>query len=471
MKAFSWSLQNSAASAELKRFIAEKCAQVRAETRAPEHPMGPDSAALFAAAEQGDWRGVTDSLATMCRYAREEQSANSRPRSTAVYPVEWAVVNEIGAALQEFGTGEEKYAIAFARDIIASIPAGSIYFGGTDSGRFLVTALSRSHVNADPFFTITQNALADYRSYLRYVRGMYGSRIYIPTQEDATKAFAEYKEDARRRRTEGKLLPGEFFEDADGIEQIRGQISVMALNGALARLMFEKNPGCEFYIEESFPLNWMYPHLTPHGLILKINREVVPELSNEVVNRDHDYWAGYIAPMIGDWVSYYTPVSEIAAFVERVYLGRELNAFTGDPRYIGNEIPQKSFSKLRSSIGGLYAWRAQNSKSAAEKERMLQEADFAFRQAYALCPSSPETVFRYMNLLLGQKRLDDAILLTEASVKLEESAREVPELPAHVQEDFSHKPMIESRTSPPKLLTQLGNLLEQLKRMRAKELS
>jgi hypothetical protein len=232
--------------------------------------------------------------------------------------------------------------------------------------------------------------------------------------------------------------------------------------------MFEKNPQREFYIEESFPLNWMYPHLTPHGLILKINREVVSELSNEVVQRDHDYWAGYIAPMIGDWVSYYTPVSEIAAFVERVYLRRELNAFTGDPRYIGNEIPQKSFSKLRSSIGGLYAWRAQNSKSAAEKERMLQEADFAFRQAYALCPSSPEAVFRYMNLLLGQKRLDDAILLTEAAVKLEESARQDSELPAHVQEDFSHKPMIESRTSPPKLLTQLGHLLEQLQRMRAK---
>jgi hypothetical protein len=467
MKAFSWSLENSAVSAELKRFIAEKCAQVRAESRAPEHEMGPESKSLFAATERGDWRGVTDSLAAMCKGAWEEPSGNSRSRSTAVYPVEWAVVNEIGAALQEFGTGEEKYAIAFARDIIESIPAGSIYFGGTDSGRFLVTALSRSHVNADPFFTITQNALADFRSYLRYVRGMYGSRIYIPTHEDTTRAFNEYKQDARRRRSEEKLLPGEFFEDVDGVEQIRGQISVMTINGALSKLMVERNPEREFYIEESFPLNWMYPHLTPHKLILKINRQVVSELSSDLVQRDHEYWAGYIAPIVGDWLSYYTSLSEIAAFVERVYVRRELNTFTGDPRYIENEIPQKSFSKLRSSIGGLYAWRAQNSTSAVEKDRMLQEADFAFRQAFALCPSSPEAVFRYINLLLGQRRLNDAILVTEAAVKLEESDKQGPEPPAQVQEDFSHKPMIGSRTSPPKLLTQLGHLLEQLTRMRA----
>src|SRR5205807_1705788 len=134
--------------AELKRFVVEKCAQVRAETRAPEHAMGPISKSFFTAAENGDWRGVFDGLTAMRQSAREGQSSSSGSRLTVVYPVEWAVVNEIGAALEEFAGSEEKYAIAFARDIISSIPPGSIYFGGTDSGRFLVTALSRSHVNA-----------------------------------------------------------------------------------------------------------------------------------------------------------------------------------------------------------------------------------------------------------------------------------------------------------------------------------
>jgi hypothetical protein len=180
MKSSSWSLEDSSVAAELTHFVAEKCAQVRAEARAPGHPMISQS--FFTAAEKGNWPEVFKSLAAMRQVAWEGQGSSSASRLTVVYPVEWAVVNEIGAALEEFGASEEKYAIAFACDIIRSIPAGSIFFGGTDSGRFLVTAMSGSHINADPFFTLTQNALADSRSYLRYVRGMYGSRIYVPTE-------------------------------------------------------------------------------------------------------------------------------------------------------------------------------------------------------------------------------------------------------------------------------------------------
>ena len=461
-----WSLETSAVSTELKRFIAEKCAQVRAETRAPEHAMIPESQALFAAAANGDWRGVVDALDEMRRCAREPRE--KLPRTRLVYPAEWAAVNEIGAALGEFGSGEEKYAIAFARDIIASIPPGSIYFGGTDPGRFLVTALSRSHVNADPFFTLTQNALADRRSYLRYLRAMYGGRIYLPSDADANRAFDEYQNDARRRRDEGKLLPGETFEEVDGIEQISGQMAVMAINGALSKLIFEKNPDREFYVEESFPLQWMYPHLTPHGLILKINRQPPPEFSDALVQRDHAYWSRYVAPMLGDWLTSETPLPELIAFVERVYLRHDYDEFGGDPNFVQNDIPQKAFSKLRSSLGGLYVWRAQCAGSPAEKERMLKEAEFAFRQAFALCPASPEAVFRYISLLLGQKRLEDSLLVAQAGARIEGAAEPGPDAPPHVREEFSRKRLIPSQTTPGQRVTQLGNLVEMLQRMRGK---
>ena len=461
-----WSLERSAASSELKRFIAEKCAQVRAEPRAPEHPQSPASSSFFEAAERADWPGVFDAIVEMHRAMREGRSRNA---PWAVYPVEWAVVNEVGATLEEFAAGEEKFAIAFARDIINSIPPGSIYFGGTDSGRFLVTALSRSHINGEPFFTITQNALADHRSYLRYLRGMYGSRIYVPTEEDVTRARAEYEQDARRRQAEGKLLPGEILEEVGGKLELRGQISVMAINGLLTRLMFEKNPERDFYVEESFPLNWMYPHLSPHGLILKINRQPLSELPDQFVQCDREYWTRYIATIIGDWLSFETGLPEVIAFVDRIYLARNLSSFRGDPVYIQNEISQRSFSKLRSSIGGLYAWRAQAAQSLAEKERMLKEADFAFRQSFVLCPTSPETAFRYISLLLGQKRLDDAILLAEEAVRLEGRSKPAHETFSHIQEDGSHKPFLPSGSSPPKLLTQLGSLLEHLKRMKTRQ--
>jgi hypothetical protein len=463
MGKLSWSLENSAVAMDLKRFIAEKCAQMRAETRAPEHPQSPVSGSFFAAAERADWPGVFDAVAEMHRTMREGRSRNA---PWAIYPVEWAAVNEIGAALEEFAAGEEKYSIAFARDIIDSIPSGSIYFGGTDSGRFLVTALCRSHVSGDPFFTITQNALADHRSYLRYLRGMYGGRICVPTEEDVDRACNEYEQDARRRQSEGKLLPGEILEEVAGKLEIRGQISVWAVTGLLTKLMFERNPGREFYLEESFPLTWMYPQLSPHGLILKINRQPFSELPSELVQRDRQYWTGYSGPMIGEWLTFETPLPELVAFVDKVHLNGNLSDFGGDPRYIQNEIPQRSFSKLRSSIGGLYAWRALNSQNPGEKERMLKEADFAFRQAFALCPTSPETVFRYINLLVGQKRLGDAILLVEAGVRLEEKSKPAHQIFSHIQEDGSHKPMIASESNPPRLLTQLGSLLERLKRMK-----
>ena len=52
-------------------------------------------------------------------------------------------------------------------------------------------------------------------------------------------------------------------------------------------------------------------------------------------------------------------------------------------------------------------------KTEADKQALLTEADFAFRQAFALCPYSPEAIFRYVQLLLQFNRLDDAQLIAE----------------------------------------------------------
>jgi len=85
MKTSAWLLDSSAAATELKRFIAEKCAQVRAEARAAGHPMSPESTSFFAAAEHCDWPGLFDALAAMHRAMRDGES---RSAQWAVYPVE-----------------------------------------------------------------------------------------------------------------------------------------------------------------------------------------------------------------------------------------------------------------------------------------------------------------------------------------------------------------------------------------------
>jgi hypothetical protein len=88
MRTSFWSLEESDVSAELKRFIAEKCAQLRAETRAAEHPMSPESKSLFRAAQQGDWQ--VESLRSMHQAAWVGEPGGSK--SWAVYPVEGAAV-------------------------------------------------------------------------------------------------------------------------------------------------------------------------------------------------------------------------------------------------------------------------------------------------------------------------------------------------------------------------------------------
>jgi predicted Zn-dependent protease len=114
-----------------------------------------------------------------------------------------------------------------------------------------------------------------------------------------------------------------------------------------------------------------------------------------------------------------TSVKEVCAFAERGFLRKDLARFEGDPKYVANEHTRRAFSKLRSSIGGLYYWRAKVDPNATNKESMAQAADFAFRQAFALCPSSPGAVFRYASLLLAEHRLAEALHLAQTASKLD----------------------------------------------------
>jgi len=123
--------------------------------------------------------------------------------------------------------------------------------------------------------------------------------------------------------------------------------------------------------------------------------------------------------MLGGWLTNETSVKDICAFAVKVYSDRDLDGFKGDPDFVENDYACKAFSKLRSSIAGIYAWRLNKAKSPEEQKAMVKEADFAFRQAFALCPYSPEAVFRYVNLLLSLGRVDDALTLADTTCKIE----------------------------------------------------
>jgi tetratricopeptide (TPR) repeat protein len=253
--------------------------------------------------------------------------------------------------------------------------------------------------------------------------------IYTPSPNDLSRCYSDYMADAQQRYTHDKMFPneprqikaGEIPQEIPGENKvaISGETAVMSINGLLTKVIFDQNPTNEFYVEESFPLDWMFPYLSPYGVIMKINRQPLNEVTDKMVDDDHQFWTRYSDRLIGNWVNYDTPIKDIAAFVDRVYMQHDYTGFTGNRRFVRDDQAQKAFSKLRGSIGEIYDWRFRHAKNAAEQQRMYKEAEFAFRQAFAFCPYSQEIVFHYVNLVLSAGKLDDALLVAQICEKLD----------------------------------------------------
>ena len=237
----------------------------------------------------------------------------------------------------------------------------SIFFGGTDPGRFVPTYMIYSADFRPDVYLITQNALAD-DTYMSVERDLYGDEIWIPSKEDSSAAFDRYIREAQadpvRYQT---LLANGTLSLANGRVQVTGALAVMDINAILTEMMHSHDRyRHSFYVEESYVIQWMYPYLEPHGLIMKINAEKKP-LDAGRIAQDRDFW---------DW-----------------YVRRLLD----DPMYRRDFAGQKSFSKLRTSIAGLYS----------SGQRRRDEAQ-AFREAVVLYPASPEATFRYAQECLLQ---------------------------------------------------------------------
>jgi thioredoxin-like negative regulator of GroEL len=415
------------------RFVSEKHDLARTIAKKHNIEMPPRAEEFFAVAQKRDWNTSTNLFFAIEADARKETSEIPGKPSHL-----WGAIHDTYGVLEVFHWMNPKFAKMFGEEIVQSIPAGSIYFGGTDGGRFLVSAFSKSHSKGQPFYTLTQNALAD-PSYLGYVADMYGDKIHVADTNDYQKCFDDYKADAKKRLLHDKahpeephqILPGEdVHPDANGEVQVSGAISVMAVSARVAKTIFEKNPTKEFYVEESYPLDWMFPHLTPSGFIIKVNRDEEPELTKDVLKQDHEFWSKASARLVGDWITYDTPVKDLTDFAERVFLRHDYGGFRGDEDFIRDWAAQTAFSKLRSSIAGVYGWRLgmppsggtmpQKFIASGDNRALIErEADFAFKQAFAFCPTSPEAVFRYVQLLVNMRRVNDALLIAETALKLD----------------------------------------------------
>jgi len=407
---------------DFARFVGEKSRQIREFEKSGDFKVPSVVWSYFDALRVDDWQTATN-LENRIELMGRMMGTN-RISSALQGPV-WQPISETIGGYNQFHELDNQWLHRFGSNIIASIPPGSVYFGGTDPGRYIISALSESQTEGRPFFTLTQNQLVDDR-YARYIRLIYGGKLTLPTDADVRAAFREYTEDAKARLKAGKLKPGEDVRlTADGRPEINGVVSVMAVNGLLVKRIFESNPTREFYLEESYPLDWMYPQLEPCGLIMRLNRKPLGRLSEEIVKKDLEFWSRQTTDALGAWPNETNSLRDLCSFCEKVFLRKELSGFKGDAALAKNQETQKTFSKLRSSIGGLYVWHFENDKNADDKERMKKAADIALRQSFALCPYSPEAVYRYTLFLTSVQRLDDALLIAETAARIDPEGTEL----------------------------------------------
>ncbi|NCD22171.1 MAG: DUF2723 domain-containing protein [Spartobacteria bacterium] len=262
---------------------------------------------------------------------------------------------EWGALTNALGMAEPDYPPAMTPN--------AIFYGGTDPGRFVPTYMIYSADVRPDVYLITQNALAD-NTFMNITRDLYGDTIYIPSLEDSNEAFRKYVDDVNA----GRIQAGADIKIENGKVSVQGVGGVMTINGILAELIFKENKDRhDFYVEESYVIQWMYPYLTPHGIMLKLNPEPLAGLDPKLVENDHAFWGWYT-----QWL------------LDQSGFRRDICA-------------RKSFSKLRSAIAGIYDFR-----------RMYDEAEYAFKQSIDLYPLSPEANFRLAQMYMNMQRFDDA---------------------------------------------------------------
>ncbi|MCL2104319.1 MAG: DUF2723 domain-containing protein [Kiritimatiellaeota bacterium] len=200
--------------------------------------------------------------------------------------------------------------------------------------------------------------------------------IRIPTPDDSAKAFQQFVEDVRA----GRGPPNVDLKIEGGRVQVSGAVSVMEINAILSKWIFDWNKDShDFYVEESYVIQWMYPYLRPAGVIMKIERDPLPG----------PQWNSQHTDLIGLW-------KEIVE-QDTAYWDRLTDDFLAREEFRRSLDAKKSFAKMRSAIAGLYLSRG-----------MIPQAEYAFRQSVKLCPESPEGCIRLAELYRNLRRYEDA---------------------------------------------------------------
>jgi tetratricopeptide (TPR) repeat protein len=240
----------------------------------------------------------------------------------------------------------------------------------------------RAGVKRDPNFDrrdlyiITQNGVGE-PLYRKYLADHYG-----PDRPKPANAF-------ERWLGRGTIYPEKpliFPTEAEINSAVEKEMNEAAKNGSpepsiphsvVTRLIWEKNRDAhEFFVEESFPLEWSYDHAEPQGLVYKIHREPLKEIPPESVRADFEFWNAYSQKLLSN------------------------------PSYARDYDAQRSFSKLRATAGNLYRHR-----------KLEAESESAYRQSLALWPGNGESLNGLSQILWDRGDFDGVLDMFNAAIE------------------------------------------------------
>jgi len=288
----------------------------------------------------------------------------------------------------------------YGADMMRNMDKNAVYWGGSDPGRFVPTFMAFVESQQDnrwkrePNFdrrdvtVITQNALCD-TYYANYIRDQYDPR-FRPTQWTPFERWLgrdqAYPKEPITCVNDDELMAcwEEYEQRPDVIARMEsggpltreGSNDVFDINGIVAQKIFEKNKkNHTFYIEQSSPIQWMYPYLLPSGLIFKLNPDPLTDvdfLARGVVAEDHKFWDAYSKKLLSD------------------------------PKFSIDAHASLTFGKLAFWHADLYRYR-----------HLEKEQEYWLKMALALCPQLPDAVLSLSHLLSDQTRYDEAVAVIQ----------------------------------------------------------
>jgi len=385
------------AGATAEEIVARKLAEFSKRRRALVHAIAKhfnvevpaDVERFFAAVESGRWEEIDAAHEALLMPG---QGLN-QPRSAELHQI-WRAIQETWGIARETHNWPAQALLDYGQASLGSLRPGMVYVGGTDPGCFIPTFLNET-ADGEHHITLTQNALAD-GTYLDYLNFLYAGQMNTLSQDDSQRAFQNYLADAQRRLQHDQqfpnepkqLLPGEDVRNEDGRIQVSGQVAVMSVNERLFQTLMDKNPELSFAMEESFPFKSTYSNAAPLGPLMELGvNDSQNALTAERATQSVDYWR---------------------------HLAQQV---LSDPQTPDGSDPRKAYAKMVCAQASLLL-----------DHNYPAEAEQAYQIANQICPSSPEAVFRYVQLLMDQGRSAEAVPVIEKAVKAAPDQQEFRDL-------------------------------------------